>query len=264
MSLRIALFGSLYRGVAMIETLLELQKRYPEIVIAGIATDDPTQSWTTPQKRVWQYPHAPETEKMVSACALKNNLPVYDGRIKTDDFYERFSSEWMPDLCYMGVFGQKIPERLWSYPLYGFYNFHTCGGETWPSNVGGDPLKKLSAEGKHRASIAMHEVDDEWDHGSLLAFSDFFAIHESEDPFLTQKRSAPYAAQMMSWHIKQTLGVAVSSDEPRYIEQLSVSSTKQLIVGRRASLRVGGLSAGDAGNAGFGEGRAQTAHVRGA
>lgn len=245
MSLRIALFCSLYRGKAMLETLLALKQSFPEITISGVATDDPTKSWVMPTRRIWQYPHSSEEEQMVFALSKQNNISTWKDRINTEDFFQVFSKEWAPDVCYMGVFGQKIPEKVWSYPLYGFYNFHTCGGEFWPSDAGGDPLKNLLLRGKKQASLAMHEVDNFWDHGNLLAFSDFFPIHNSDSPMSVQKRSAPLASQMMSWHIKKLLGVDSQIEKPRFVSQSSLPA----------------LSLRDAGDSGLGERIAQAADV---
>jgi methionyl-tRNA formyltransferase len=218
MSFRIALFCSYYRGIALLETLLTLQKRFPEIIIAGVATDDPTKKWTSPSKRIWQYSHTKAEEDMVGRLAEQHGIPVWRGRINAGEFSEEYTKRWMPDVCYMGVFGQKIPEPIWSYPLFGFYNFHACAGREWPSNVGGNPLKTLIANKETHGAVAMHAVDSEWDNGELIAFSDFFPIYPEDSIVATHKRTNPLAAQMMAWHIAEILGDSLPHYRPRIVK----------------------------------------------
>lgn len=207
----------------MIEGLISLRKMFPEIHISGVATDDPTQKWTNPSKRIWRNLHSRKEELMIVDLAAKHNIPVWTDRVDSQEFYEKFKSDWCPDVCYMGVFGQKVPERIWSYPLHGFYNFHTCSGITWPSDEGGDPVRSIVNKGLRRGSIAMHQIDNHWDKGELIAFSDFFPVSGTENPFSIQKRSAPIAAKMMLWHLCTLLGISNDAIAPRFVsEKLSV------------------------------------------
>jgi len=202
----------------MLKTLLSFQKRFPEIKIIGVATDDPTKAWTSPQKRLWQYPHTKEEEDMVADLAKKNGIPVWQGRVKTEEFSKIFSKDWMPDLCYMGVFGQKIPEAIWSSPLYGFYNFHSCAGLVWPSNGGPQAFESMASDGESRGAVAVHVVDNKFDHGPLVAFSEFFPFFRQESVMKTFKRTSPLIEKLMSWHLRKILGLPTIKEEvPRVV-----------------------------------------------
>src|SRR4051812_11148531 len=80
--IRIALFGSFYKGFFMLNQLLYGQISNI-VTVVGVATDDPTQSYTSPKKRVWQYPHTKYEVQMVKELAKENEIDTYVGRIKT-------------------------------------------------------------------------------------------------------------------------------------------------------------------------------------
>ncbi|MDD4600970.1 MAG: hypothetical protein PHQ46_07925 [Negativicutes bacterium] len=210
----------------MLDAALSLQQEFKDagIVICGVATDDPTKPWTSPHKRIWRYPHTESEETMVAQLAQKHDIPVWRGRINTQDFYEEFTKRWTPDVCYMGVFGQKIPEAIWSSPLYGFYNFHTCAGRVWPSNAGGGPIETMMADGEKQGAVAMHAVDNDWDHGELVAFSDFFSFSPQESVTDVHKRIGPLAAEMMKWHVSKILGVSMPESKPRFVAEEAIAA----------------------------------------
>jgi len=236
-SFRVALFCSHYSGLAMLEKLLLLQQKIPEIEIVGVATDDPTKAWVSPEKRLWRLPHTREEEEMVADLATQQGIPVWRGRVRTEEFQTRFIKEWMPDVSYMSAFGQRIPESIWSSPLYGFYNFHPCAGKTWPSNVGTNPLESMASDEEARGAIAMHAVDNEFDHGDLVAFSEFFSFSPQEGVMETFKRISPLAAELMAWHVGEILGDTTLSSTPRIVidEQMAFVRTRQAKLNKRAS-----------------------------
>jgi methionyl-tRNA formyltransferase len=123
----------------------------------------------------------------------------------------------------MGVFGQRIPENIWSFPLYGFYNFHPCAGVAWPSNVGPHPFESMASDSESRGSVAMHMVDNEFDHGPLVSFSEFFPVFPQEGVMAASRRTSPLAAGLMAWHIAQILSLPCN-DAPRVIveEQMAL------------------------------------------
>lgn len=109
--LRVALFGSFYRGYFTLSELLDLQHSLNGVEIVGVSTDDPTASYVSPDKRVWQYPHTDYEEVMVKQLADANDIDVYRGRVKTAGFYDIFENQWQPDVCYMATFGQLIDKE---------------------------------------------------------------------------------------------------------------------------------------------------------
>jgi len=193
---RVAVFGSFYRGYYVIQELMG----HPDadrIELVGIATDDPSQSWVSPSKRVWQYPHAPEDEGMVARLSDQLNVSCYTGRVKQEEFYDLFENQWKPDLCVMATFGQKINARLFNYPRLGFLNLHPCIDDKWPSHyVGGNPFHELLKDKKPYTVVALHHVDDGFDTGSLIAYSDKVFIPPHVGVVDLHKITSPVAAKL--------------------------------------------------------------------
>lgn len=90
--IRVAVFGSFYRGYYVLDELLHgpLNDLFS---VVGVATDDVTQSFISAGVRVWQYPHRPWEETMVERHAQAHGVPVYKGRVKHDPFYQVFEHE---------------------------------------------------------------------------------------------------------------------------------------------------------------------------
>lgn len=202
---RIAVFGSYYRGYHVLQEMLHGPvSRLADVV--GVATDDPSASFVSPHKRVWQYPHEPWEETMVADYARQWGLPVYRGRVKTAAFYECFEREWRPDLCIMATFGQRIDARLFEYPRLGFLNLHPCTDDGWPSRyVGGNPFDALMADGAPYAVMALHHVDAGFDTGALVGYSERFALPAGASVTQMHKLMAPAAARLAAREIERIL-----------------------------------------------------------
>jgi methionyl-tRNA formyltransferase len=198
---RVAVFGSYYQGKAVIEKLLELQNHHPDILrLVGIATDDPLSPRVSPQKRIWRFA-TPDEYEMIPEIANKNNVPFWNGSVKTDDFQHMYAEEWRPDICYMATFGQRVPIPVFDFARLGFYNFHPSVDRDWPSYVGGNPFQGMIDAQEPYCSIAMHEIDEEFDHGPLVAFSEPVPI-KSDDTILSMyKKTSPTTADMVQWHL---------------------------------------------------------------
>lgn len=194
--LRVAVFGSFYRGFHVLHELLhgDLADR---LTVVGVATDDPSQLFVSPHKRVWQYPHSEAERRMVARMAEEHGIPTWSGRVKTPAFYEVFEQQWRPDLVVMATFGQKIDARLYRAPARGFFNLHPCKDDAWPSHyVGGNPFQRLLDDASEYCVIAMHRVDDGFDTGELVAFSERIAIPAGAGVVDLHKLTAPVAARL--------------------------------------------------------------------
>ncbi len=147
------------------------------VLVAGVATDDPTQPFTHADVRLWKYPHTRQDERLVASLVSKLRLPVFTGRVKSPEFYEMFLDQWRPQLCLMATFGQKIPTALIRYPSLGFYNFHHSG-PTWPSYAGPDPIAAMVRDGRRNLVLTIHKVTDVIDGGEFVARSHRIPIPE--------------------------------------------------------------------------------------
>ena len=169
---RIAVFGSFYRGFYVLSEMLQgtLKDR---VQVVGVASDDTTQKYVHPHVRVWQYPHATHEETMVPDLAKRHHLQAYCGSVQTEPFQTLFTQDWRPDLCIMATFGQRIPARIFKQPALGFFNLHPCTEGPWPSRyAGSNPFQNLIDEKRSHTAIAMHQIDEDFDAGKLIAYSE--------------------------------------------------------------------------------------------
>jgi methionyl-tRNA formyltransferase len=173
---RVAVFGSFMGGYHVLREFLS-EPLAQRVTVVGVATDDPTQEFTHASVRLWKYPHERADEMIVPQFAAEHGLPVFMGRVKTPEFYQRFLDEWQPQLCLMATFGQKIPDALIARPELGFYNFHHSG-ETWPSYPGPDPIAALVRDGRKHLVLTIHKVTHVIDGGEFVAHSHRVAIPE--------------------------------------------------------------------------------------
>lgn len=169
--IRIAVFGSFYRGYYLLSELLHGRHK-ERFRVVGVATDDVSASFISAGRRVWQYPHRPEEESMVEDLAGRHGIPVHKARVKTEDFYALYEDAWAPDLCVAATFGQRIDERLFGRPRLGFFNIHPCIDDGWPSRYAGpNPFQAMKDDGRDHAVAALHRVDAGFDTGELIALS---------------------------------------------------------------------------------------------
>lgn len=195
---KVAIFGSFYRGYYVIKEIL----KEDNLQIVGIATDNPSESYVSPSKRVWQYPHTIEEENLTKNLAKTHNIPLYNKQVKTEEFYNIYENKWKPDICIMATFGQLINEKLFKYPKYGFYNLHPCSNEPWPNYPGPNPFNELIKDKKTEAVIAMHKVNKKFDDGELIELSEPFQIPKAATVIEMHKISSPIAAKLALKNIK--------------------------------------------------------------
>lgn len=205
--LRVAVFGSFYRGYHVLHELLvgDLAGR---LEVVGVATDDPAQAFVSPGKRVWQYPHSSHERDMVARLAGEHGIAVWKERVKTPEFRTVFTQQWRPDVVVMATFGQKIDAPLFGFPRFGFFNLHPCLDDGWPSRyVGGNPFRELIDDQVPYCVIAMHQVDDDFDTGPLRAFSERIPMPPGAGVVDLHKLTAPVAARLAVRELSRLLPV---------------------------------------------------------
>lgn len=171
---RVVVLGSFLGGYHVLNELIfgELASR---VQVVGIATDDPTQSYTNAKVRLWRHPHTQDDETLVRRFAAALNIPVFTGRVKSPEFQDLMTQDWKPDLCLMATFGQRIPKRIIEIPKLGFFNFHHSG-PSWPSYPGPDPIGDMQRDGLLHLVLTMHRVNETIDGGEFVARSHPVAI----------------------------------------------------------------------------------------
>jgi methionyl-tRNA formyltransferase len=200
---RVALFGSHYRGYFVLQELLhgEMSDR---LQLVGVASDDPTQTFVSPHKRLWQYEHTRSDETLVPDAAKQAGLEVYLGRVKTPEFYETYEKKWKPDICFSSTFGQRFDNRLISFPKFGFLNVHTSG-DTWPSYPGPDAVERMINDGKRYVILTLHKVNELFDNGEFIARSKKIWIPPNTSIPDLFKIAAPYNGELVTQYLKSVL-----------------------------------------------------------
>jgi methionyl-tRNA formyltransferase len=203
--LRVAVFGSYYRGFYVLNELLFGPLR-DRVNVVGVATDDPGQSFISRDKRVWQYPHTPAETRLVRDLASSHQISVFEDRVKHPNFRDVFYGEWRPDLCVMATFGQLIDETLFTYPSAGFFNLHPYDGGRWPSEyAGGNPFHAMIRDDLRSCAIGLHHVDATFDTGALVAKSERIAIPPGVSVPEMHKITSPLAALLLRQTVEKIL-----------------------------------------------------------
>jgi methionyl-tRNA formyltransferase len=199
--LRVAIFGSYYRGYYTLSEVLDLKHNLNGLEIVGVATDDPSASFVSASKRIWQYPHTPYEEVMVERLASSMDIEVYKGKVKSEEFHDLFENKWRPDVCYMATFGQLIDPRIFNFPRFGFFNLHPSSDKSWPSYVGGNPFQAMLDQNEKYAVITLHKVNESFDDGALVDVSDRVYIPQETTVPDLHKMTAVLAGKLVQRHL---------------------------------------------------------------
>lgn len=202
---RVAVFGSFHRGFHVLSELLK-GPMAQRVRVVGVATDDVDSGHVSRGRRVWAYPHSLAEETMVEQLALSHGIVPYKGRVKTDEFFHLFDRQWKPDLCITATFGQRIDARLFGWPRLGFYNLHPCIDDGWPSHYAGpNPFQALLDNGSDHVVIAMHQIDEGFDTGPLLALSEKIYVPYGATVVDLHKLTSPLAAKFFARELAKML-----------------------------------------------------------
>ena len=202
---RVAVFGSFYRGYYLLSELLS-GSIADAVQVVGVATDDPDNHFVSPHKRVWQYPHTAYERDMVARLAEHNGLEVFRHRVNEAPFHTIIEEQWQPDLCVMATFGQRIHRRLIDYPRLGFYNLHPCFDDGWPSKyAGGNPFNALMRDRMAYIRVAFHAIDENFDSGDLVAMTPQIAIPEEASVVDMHKITSVSAARLAADEIRKII-----------------------------------------------------------
>lgn len=209
--MRVAVFGSFYRGFYVLNELLD-DTFAGRVQVVGVATDNVAAPWVNAGKRVWQYPHDPAEETMVRDLARSRGIDVFEGRVNSPEFHARFEQVWRPELCLTATFGQRIGERLFSYPAHGFYNLHPSDEGPWPSRyAGGNPFRGLIDDAARHCVITLHKVDAGFDTGEVIARSPRIYIPPRATVVDMHKISSPIAGKLARAQLEKMLAMALAA-----------------------------------------------------
>ena len=111
------------------------------------------------------------TPSPVKKFALEKQIPVLEPHNlkKDEDAFENFK-HLNPNLCIVAAYGKIIPKRYLDIPKYGFLNIHPS---LLPKYRGPSPVQTAILNGDAETGASIMLVDEEIDHGPLLAKREF-------------------------------------------------------------------------------------------
>ena len=208
---RVAIFGSYYRGAAIIHELhYGPLSRHIEIV--GVVTDSPPPFERVQCEqnhfygRIWKHlfergeKEYERARLMVPKLVEELNIDRFCGRIRVPDevssdgkatehvdepsprFWQTLTQDWKPDIILSATFGQRIPTEVAKQPRLKCFNFHPST-YAWPSPYkGGNPYEKLLERNRKFFLVTMHEVVWEFDAGPVVSRSGRIPIPSGTTP----------------------------------------------------------------------------------
>ena len=133
------------------------------------------------------------TSPPVKAAALELGLPVYQpDKIRDPAAVDRIRS-LSPDLLVVVAYGQIIPRSALEIPRLGAINVHASVLPRWR---GAAPVAHAILAGDHETGVSIMKMDEELDHGPILA-TRATAIGEHENAVELTKRLADMGAELL-------------------------------------------------------------------
>ena len=147
--MRIIFAGTSQFGIPTLEKLLSLNYQLATVV-------------TQPDKPVGRKQVL--TPSPIKVWALKHNIPVEQpekiGQLQTQ------ISDLKPDLLLVAAYGQIIPKAILDLPRFGSINIH---GSLLPKYRGASPIQSAILNGDKETGITLIKMDEQMDHGPIIA-----------------------------------------------------------------------------------------------
>ena len=125
---------------------------------------------------------APPVAERSRALGLNLEQPA---RIRDASFLERVRSA-QPDLGVVIAYGKILPAALLTIPRHGFLNVH---GSRLPKYRGAAPVQRAIERGETSTALTIMRVDEELDHGPILAIEDLAIGPDERSPSVFARMS---------------------------------------------------------------------------
>ncbi|MCU1350203.1 MAG: methionyl-tRNA formyltransferase [Acidobacteria bacterium] len=169
--MRIAFFGTPDFAVPSLEALA----REHEITLVVAQPDKPSGRGMKM--------HAPA----VAVKAKELGLPLLQpAKIRTEEFLARVR-EAAPELGVVVAYGRILPQSLLEIPTHGFVNVH---GSVLPKWRGAAPIQRSIEAGETETGVTIMRVDEELDHGAMLAIETLAIGADEHTPSLAARLSS--------------------------------------------------------------------------
>ncbi len=120
--------------------------------------------------------------------------------LKDDAFFATFEN-LKPDLCIIAAYGKLIPQRYLTVPRFGFLNIHPS---LLPLYRGPSPIQSSILNGDTETGMSIMLLDEEMDHGPILAQEKWTIPGEFDTPLCEEELShigADLLAQIVPGYI---------------------------------------------------------------
>jgi methionyl-tRNA formyltransferase len=107
-----------------------------------------------------------ETPSPVALTAEELGIPVRTPATLKDDAFLREFTDLRPELCVVVAYGKLIPASLLTVPRHGFVNVHPS---LLPAYRGPSPIQAAILDGAEETGVSIMLLDDQMDHGPVLA-----------------------------------------------------------------------------------------------
>jgi methionyl-tRNA formyltransferase len=134
------------------------------------------------------------TPPAVKVAAEELGLPVYQPeRIRQPETVERIRQA-APELMVVVAYGQIIPRSVLQIPPLGIVNVHAS---LLPRHRGAAPVAHAILAGDRVTGVTIMQMDEQLDHGPVLASSEEVEIGEGEDAAALTARLAEIGARLL-------------------------------------------------------------------
>ena len=133
---------------------------------------------------------APPVAERARALGLPLEQPA---RIRDASFLDHVRGA-QPDLGVVIAYGKILPGALLTMPRLGFLNVH---GSRLPKYRGAAPVQRAIERGETSTAVTIMRVDEELDHGPILAIEDLAIGPEERSPSLFARMSGIGAALLL-------------------------------------------------------------------
>lgn len=147
-------------------------------------------------------------------------------KIRNDEFLDRIRAE-APDAGVVVAYGKILPAALLAIPKHGFINVH---GSLLPKYRGAAPIQRAIEAGETKTGITIMKLDEEMDHGPVLATEEIPIGPDDRTPEVFSKLAAAGGPLLV-----RTLD-AIEEGRAREIEQQHELATHAAKIEKNESL----------------------------
>jgi len=192
--LRLVFFGSPAFAIPTLDALV----REHEIVLAVAQPDKPAGRGMQVQRPA------------VAARASERGLPLAQPpKVRDPKFLERVE-RLAPDAGIVIAYGKILPAALLAIPKFGFLNVHAS---LLPKYRGAAPIQRAIANGERVTGVTIMRVDEELDHGPMLAKAETPIGPDEHMPSLAQRLSTIGAESLLAVLDQLARGTAVETPQ---------------------------------------------------